>query len=108
MNTASKLSLHHKFTKGELYDILLEAFSTFKDKYWESAYSGNPLMDMGAYFNMCVRVVAYKDSARNVIVSPLVAVRVLVKFSEFSKVQLPVKKKVKISITISEKPCLNP
>lgn len=89
--TAKRLSEYHLFTKKELHQILKDAFENLPSSYWQKP-SSNPLFDMGSYFNNCKKWIDYKEGVNdNQKCSQPVVVRILEKFSKFSKVQLPPK-----------------
>ncbi len=92
-HTANKLSEYHSFTKKELHQILKDAHENLPQSFWQKP-SSNPLFDMGSYFNSCVKWVDYKEGENdNQKCSQPVVIRVLEKFSKFSKVKLPDKPK---------------
>ena len=104
---ARKLARYHKFTKVELYNMLVEALDTFTDDYWKKPCKANPIFDNGSYFNQCRKWIGYEKGVNgNQSNSDLVVVRVLEGFGRFSKVQMPKKVKPKVSIRLSEKPML--
>ena len=106
-NAAIKLARYHKFTRIELYEILVEALNTFNDEYWKKPNKVNPIFDNGAYFNLCIKWVGYEEGVNDSDISAEpVAVRVIENFGKFSKIQLPKKKKAEIKIKCSEKPQL--
>lgn len=106
-NQARKLARYHKFTKVELYEMLVEALDTFTDDYWTKPNKVNPIFDNGYYFNQCRKWIGYKKGLNdNDLNCELVVVRVLECFGKFSKTQLPKKKKPEIRIQVSEKPHL--
>ena len=104
---ARYISEKHKFTKKECYLILKEALESKPDSFWKKP-SSNKQIDLGAYFNMCVRWVGYIEGENNdKVVSNMVAFRVLHFFGEYSKIQPHNKSpKPKIEIKLSEKPKL--
>ncbi len=104
---ARKLAHYHKFTKIELYEILVEALATFSDEHWKKPNSVNVIFDNGYYFNQCRKWVDYQKGINdNEGCSEIVVVRVLQSFGKFSKIQLPKKIKPNIEIKVSEKPQL--
>ena len=106
-NQAVKLARYHKFTKIELYEILVEALDTLQNDYWKKPNKVNPIFDNGYYFNQCRKWIGYEKGVNdNELNSEIVVVRVLEGFGRFSKVQLPEKKKPEIKIQVSEKPQL--
>lgn len=108
MNTyqAKRLSEYHSFTKKELHQILKDALGSLPETYWQKP-SSNPLFDMGSYFNNCVKWVDYKEGENDEQkCSQPVVIRVLEKFSKFSKVQLPVKKCNKPDVIYREIPII--
>ena len=101
---ARKLAQYHKFTKIELYEMLVEALATFSNKHWEKPHPANAIFDNGYYFNQCRKWIDYQKGINdNEGCSEIVVVRVLQSFGKFSKVQLPKKIKPKIEIKVSEK-----
>lgn len=106
-NHAKKLARYHKFTKIELYEMLVDALDTFNDDYWKKPNKVNPIFDNGYYFNQCRKWIGYEKGVNDNDLSPeLVVVRVLEGFGRFSKIQLPKTKKPEIKIQVSEKPQL--
>jgi len=104
---ARKLAQYHKFTKIELYEILVEALATHNDAYWKKANNVNKLFDNGYYFNQCRKWIDYKKGENdNEECGQIVVIRVLQTFSKFSKTQLPQKVKVITGVKVSEKPHL--
>ena len=104
---AKKLAQFHKFTKIELYEILVEALATFTDDFWKKPNSVNKIFDNGYYFNQCKKWINYQKGVNdNDICKEMVVVRVLQTFGRFSKIQIPEKLKTKIEIKVSEKPYL--
>lgn len=102
---ARKLAQYHKFTKIELYQMLVEALDTYDDKFWEKPNNVNKIFDNGYYFNQCRKWIDYKEGVNdNEHCSEIVTVRVLQTFGNFSKVQLPKKIKPKIEVKVSQKP----
>ncbi len=107
INTARKLEKYHKFTKIELYDMLVEALDTHNESYWKEANHLNGIFDNGAYFNLCRNWIGYKKGENdNDYSSEVIVIRVLQGFGKFSKIQLPKKKKQHVKIMKSEKPTL--
>jgi hypothetical protein len=104
---AREISQNTKFTKLDCYMMLKEALDTKDDSFWKKP-SSNSSIDIGAYFNLCVRWVGYsKGASEKDFVSEIVAFRVLHIFGEYSKIQPNKKrKKQKQSIKVSEKPSL--
>ncbi len=106
-NHAIKLARYHKFTKIELYKMLVEALDTFQDDYWTKPNKVNQIFDNGYYFNQCRKWIDYEKGINdNDLNAEPIVVRVLEGFGKFSKVQLPKKKKPDIKIQVSEKPQL--
>lgn len=107
---ARKLAKYHKFNRQTLYQMLVEALATRPDDYWGKPNSVNALWDNGAYFNLCRNWLEYKEGENNeTYPSEIIVIRVLQCAGEFSKVQLPKKKKrVLPTIQCSEKPTLIP
>jgi hypothetical protein len=104
---AHKLARYHKFTKIELYEMLVEALDTFQDDYWKKQNKVNRIFDNGYYFNQCRKWIDYQKGVNdNEGCSEIVVVRVLQCFGKFSKTQLPEKVKPDIEIQVSEKPQL--
>jgi len=104
---ARRLAQYHKFTKIELYEILVEALATFSDEHWKKPYPVNPIFDNGYYFNQCRKWVDYQEGVNDKEgCTEIVTVRVLQSFGKFSKVQLPQKVKPIIKVQVSEKPQL--
>lgn len=100
-NQAKALAQYHKFTKRELYEMLVEALDTYLEEYWKKPNKVNPIFDNGYYFNRCREWIGGKDDSY---CSEIVTIRVLEGFGNFSKIQLPKKKKVVVPIQASEKP----
>lgn len=104
---ARKLAQYHKFTKIELYEMLVEALDTFSDDHWKKPNPVNRIFDNGYYFNQCRKWIDYKKGVNdNELCSEIVTVKVLQSFGKFSKTQLPKKVKPNIEIKVSEKPQL--
>jgi len=104
---AWKLAQYHKFTKIELYEMLVEALATFSDEHWKMANHVNKIFDNGYYFNQCRKWVDYQKGVNDdEVCSEIVTVRVLQSFGKFAKTQLPKKVKSNIEIKVSEKPQL--
>jgi hypothetical protein len=106
-NQAKKLAQYHKFTKSELYDMLVEALETYNDDYWIKPNNCNPMFDNGHYFNQCRKWIGYKkevnDNQHSV---EIIVIRILQGFGKFSKVKLPKKIKPNVKLEFSEKPIL--
>ena len=106
---ARRLAEYHAFTKIELYEILKEALDTFHPPYWKKANPSNPIFDNGHYFNWLVKLVDYDPEASEYQaqsnVPEVIVVRVLERYGQFSKVQIPDTKK-KVEIKYSEEPKL--
>lgn len=105
---ARRLAEYHAFTKIELYNILKEALDTKPPGFWKKP-SSNPIFDMGHNFNWLVKLIDYdpegtEHQAQSKVLEVIV-VRVLQKFGEYAKVQLPNTKK-EILIQYSEEPKL--
>ena len=104
---ARKLAQYHKFTKIELYQILVEALATHTDEYWLKPNGVNKIFDNGYYFNQCRKWIDYQKGVNeNDECSEIVVVRVLQTFGKFSKIQLPQKIKPNIELKVSKKPKL--
>ena len=104
---ARQLAKYHKFTKNELYEMLVEVLDTYNDEYWKKASSVNSIFDNGYYFNQCRKWLDYditKDD--NGFSSEIITVRILQSFGKFTKIQLPKKVKQVVEIQGSEKPTL--
>ena len=99
---AKKLSEYHRFTRGELHQILVDAKESLPKSYWLKA-SSNPIFDMGHYFNRCVEWVGLNEYNSESFPAQIVTIRVLEKFSKFSKVQLP-KNPAKPDVQYREEP----
>ncbi len=108
MNKKSKTMVElHSYSRKELYDILKDALENLPKSYWKKP-SPNSSFDMGFYFNMCRDFIAYKEGINDdEIVSDVIAIRILDKFSKFSKFQLQDKKYKKPPIRCSQVPELN-
>jgi len=107
---AKKLANYHKFTIGELYEILEKAYYELPEDFWKKPNKVNRIFDNGAYFNYCINWVGYKKGVNDKdIASEIVVFRVLEVFHKFSKIQLPKNKKLKskIDVKCSQKPSLN-
>ena len=97
----------YKYTRKELYDILKDALEQLPESYWKKP-SSNALFDMGYYFNLCVLWIDYKEGINDdEIVSDVITIRILEKFSKFSKFQVQDKKYKKPPIRYSQDPTLN-
>lgn len=97
----------YKYTRKELYDILKDALEKLPKSYWKKP-SPNSSFDMGFYFNMCIDFISYKEGVNDdEIVSDVITIRILDKFSKFSKFQLQDKKYKKPPIRCSQVPRLN-
>ena len=106
-NTAKKLAKYHQFTKIELYNMMFEALETYPDNYWQKPYTPNPLMDLGHFFNDCVKFLSYKKGENdNEISKEIFTVRILQCAGEFSKIKIPKKEKYNPKIVMSRKPML--
>ena len=103
---ARNLARYHKFTKGELHQILKDALENLPESYWKKPCVVNKIFDNGYHFNRCVEWIGYSEDNRGEVAKELVTIRVLQTFSKFSKVQIPKKKKVDQKIQVSEKPKL--
>lgn len=104
---ARKLAQQHKFTKLELYNILVEALATLNNNFWKKPNGVNKIFNNGYYFNQCRKWIRYEKGVNdNEYCSEIVVIRVLQTFGKFSKIQLQQKKKNKIKIIVSEKPKL--
>jgi len=105
---AREISKTHKFTKRDCYMMLKEALESKNDSFWSKS-SSNLQIDLGAYFNMCVKWVGYKEGENDKeFVHHIVAFRILHFFGEYSKIQPPPKRpKQKVPIKLSEKPSLS-
>jgi hypothetical protein len=104
---ARKLAQYHKFTKIELYEMLVEALATFSDEHWKKPNPVNPIFDNGYYFNQCRKWVDYQKGINdNEGCTEIVVVRVIQSFGKFCKIKLPQKVKPNIEIKVSEKPVL--
>lgn len=87
--------------------MLKEALNSKNDSFWEKP-SSNPMLDMGSYFNLCVKWVGYKEGENNnEYVSKIVAFRVLRFFGEYCKIQPLKSRKGRIEIKVSERPSLS-
>ena len=104
---AKRLANYHKFTKRELHRILAEALDAYHEEYWKRPNKVNPIFDNGYYFNRCREWINYKKGVNDDKYCPeIIVVRILEVFGNFSKVQLPKKKKIIVPIQVSEKPML--
>lgn len=107
IHTAKKLAKWHKFTIEELNNMMIEALETYPDEHWRKPYKSNPIMDNGYFFNECRKFLNYDNiTDKNEICQEIFTVRILQCAGEFSKIQLPKKKKYKPNIIISQKPML--
>lgn len=106
-NEAKNISLIYKFTRRELYDILVRAYNELPDNFWTKRNACNKSMDNGFYFNFCLRLLNFKEGENeDETMDNMVAYRILHIFGDFSEIQ-PVKKgKVLPPITMSQKPKL--
>lgn len=107
LHKAKQLSEYHKFTKIELYEILVQALAVYDTKYWRRASNVNAIFDNGYHFNQCRKWINYQKGINgNDSCSQPVTMRILQAFGRFSKVQLPIKSKPDIKILNSEAPIL--
>jgi hypothetical protein len=107
-NSAIKLARYHKFTKFELYNMLVEALDSESDEYWTKANHVNRIFDNGYYFNWCKKLIGYNEHTnKEALEQEPIVVRVLEGFGKYSKVQIPKKIKPDIKIQGSEKPTLD-
>lgn len=106
-NQARKLARYHKFTKKELYDMLVEALDTYYTDYWKKPNKINPIFNNGYYFNQCRKWIGYEIGVNdNELNSEIVVVRVLEGFGKFRKIKIPNRRKPVIKIQVSENPIL--
>ena|ERR1700741_5531984 len=107
---ANKLAKYHKFTRKELYEILVEAFEKTPKDYWEKPSTDNPIFSNGWLFNLCKKIIGYeKDNplANETVMPRVISFRVLRSFGKFSKIQLPKAQKPEIKMQKHEIPTLD-
>lgn len=105
---AIELARYHNFTSSELYDILYKAYVDKNKDYWMQPYKNNLIMDNGYFFNLCVKWIGkITENNQNNKVSEPVTVRILENFGEYSSIQLPIKIKSDIQITLSALPLID-
>lgn len=108
INKAKQLANYHNFTKLELYTILVDALNELDVSYWSKPNQVNKMFDNGYYFNRCRDWLGYEHGINdNDSPKVLVTVRILTGFGKFSKTQVPIKKRGKIELKVSEKPTLD-
>lgn len=104
---AIKLARYHRFTKKELYEMLVEALDTFTEEYWKLPNSVNHIFDNGYYFNQSRKWVDYQKGINdNEYCREILTVRILQEYGKFSKVQIPIQSKQETKVMVSEKPTL--
>ena len=104
---ARAVSESNKFTRQELYDMLVKALETMPDSFWTKP-SPNKSFDNGFYFNLVLSWVNYTEETKDDEMSNITSFRVLHRFGEMSpRYPFGLIKKVKTTTILhSEKPSL--